>query len=528
MISWPERRSDCVKLVIQCLIALCAMLPAARLDAQPFADVSGPSGFTPSFLANIPAGGIAVADYDHDGWSDILVTGYLNPTRLYFNRGDGTFEELAEVNAMFAGTACSVAAAADYDNDGWTDVYIGCRGQSNLLMRNLGGRRFVNAMVPELDHAPAGFNPPHTDALAWGDLDGNGLLDIYIGVYPDSASPDVSNPDNLDRVVLQTAPGQWTNITAEFSVEERQKLRRPVLAAVISDLDRDGRPDLYVVNDKLKGNTLWRNAGPGCRVLCLVDMAAASGADVPAFGMGIAVGDVDRDGDWDLFYSSVDEQMFLRGQGTAPLSFQREAGSALNHFAVGWGTVFADFDNDGWEDAFLAIASGGFSNTPNQDQLFRNTGGDFLRITPDSGALAQIRPTESAARLDYDQDGDLDLVLGHWNEGYRLYRNDQMSGNHWMAFELRGAVDRNRDALGALLTLTTADGARQIRELRSGESRGASHEPQLHFGLGAFTSATVELRWPDGSVAALGSLDADRKHTIFHPSAVLFAHGFEN
>ena len=184
--------------------------------------------------------------------STTLVTGYFYPTRLYFNRGDGTFEQSAEVNAMFAGSACSVAAAADYDNDGWTDVYIGCRGQSNLLMRNLGGRRFVNAMVPELDHAPAGANPPHTDALAWGDLDGNGLLDIYIGVYPDSASPDVTNPDNLDRVVLQTAPNTWTNITAEFSLEQRQKLRRPVLAAVISDLDQDGLVDILYYYSSVK------------------------------------------------------------------------------------------------------------------------------------------------------------------------------------------------------------------------------------------------------------------------------------
>jgi hypothetical protein len=322
-------------------------------------------------------------------------------------------------------------------------------------------------------------------------------------------------------------PNVWTNITAGFSVEERQKLRRPVLAAVISDLDRDGRPDIYVVNDKLKGNTLWRNVGPGCNVICLVDVAAASGAEVPAFGMGIAVGDVDRDGDWDLYYSSVDEQMFLRGLGNSPLGFQREIASALNHFAVGWGTIFADFDNDGCEDAFLSIASGGFSNTPNQDQLFRNTGGDFLRITPESGALAQIRPTESAARIDYDEDGDLDLVLGHWNEGYRLYRNDQASGRHWIVFELRGAADHNRSALGALVTLTTADGASQMRELRSGESRGASHEPQLHFGLGAFNSATVEIRWPDGTVVNLGMLEGDQTHLIFHPRAALFAHGFE-
>jgi hypothetical protein len=510
-----------------CLVV--TLFGAAPAGAQGFfEDVSAAAGFAPTFLANIPAGGVAVADYDRDGFPDIFVSGYLQPNRLYFNRGDGSFEERVAVTASIEGSRCSVAAAADFDNDGWPDLYVGCRGQSNLLLRNLGGSGFANLISAVVDHSPIGSNSARTDAVAWGDIDGNGLLDLYIGVYPTSSTPDLTDPDNLDRIVLQTAPGQWLNIAAGFTGDDRAKLGRTALAGVFSDFDGDGRVDLYVVNDKQQGNTLWRNEGAGCGGWCLREIAAESGAGQVPYGMGIAVADIDRDGDWDLWFSSIDEQFFLRGLSRAPLLWQHEPASVLNHYGVGWGTIFADFDNDGWQDGFLAVGSGGFSTTPNQDQLYRNDGGQFVNITAQSGALLQNRPTQAAAVIDFDRDGRLDLVLGHWNEGYRLYRNVHGGSGHWLAISLEGAAGINRDGLGTVVEVRTADGAVQLREMRAGESRGSSHDRVLHFGLGTHATAEVTVRWPDGSVELLGPMDGNQYHHHAQPQAVLFQHGFED
>ena len=501
---------------------------SGSLSAQVFEDVSVASGFEPAFLANIPAGGIAVADFDRNGWPDIFVTGFYEPNRLYFNQGNGQFQQSASVNQTLPGTKCSVAAAADYDNDGWVDIYVGCRDQSNALFRNVGGTGFVNMISPEIDHVAVGGNSPRTDAVAWGDVDGNGLLDLFIGIWLDQDDPDLNNVANINRIVLQQSPGEWLNVTSNYVGAERAKLARNTLAAVFSDLDGDGRVDLYVVNDKLRGNLLYRNDGAGCGGWCFSEVAVASGAGQTPMGMGVAVGDVDRDGDWDLYFSSIDEQFFLRGVSRSPMQWQHVTATPLNFYGVGWGTVFADVDNDGWEDAFLAVGSGGFSHTANKDQLFRNVQGQFQNVTAQSGALFQERPTQQAARIDFDRDGRLDFVLGHWNMGYRLYRNISPTTHHWLALTLEGGGAVNRSALGAIVEVQTADGGRQRREMRAGESRGSSHEPTLHFGLGAHTSAQVTIRWPDGFVQPLGPLAAGQFHHLAYPAEMMiFRSGFE-
>lgn len=497
------------------------LLPwASGAAAMSFEDVSQPAAFAPDFLADIPAGGIAVADFDRNGFPDLFVTGYKKPNRLYFNAGDGTFTSDPGIDDDIAGNDCSVAAAADFDNDGWSDLYVGCRNQGNLLLRNLGGTGFANVITPETDHAATGSNSPRTDAVAWGDLTGNGHLDLFIGVYPSSGSPDLDDTDNLDRIVLNHGNGSWSNIALDFTGTERAKLGRTALAAAITDLDLDGRPDIYVVNDKLQGNVLWRNGGAGCSGWCFSDVAAAAGADTEVYGMGLAVGDVDRDGSWDLYFSSIDEQVLLRGSSQEPLIFERDNDTVLDHQAVGWGTIFADFDDDGWEDAFLAVNSGSFSSSDTVDQLFRNQhDGTFAAVTAGT-VFDTIRPTEAAAIIDFDMDGRLDLVLGHWNQtpGYRLYRNDTAGDGRWIGFRLVGGGPVNRDAVGTRIIVDTGDGPMQMRELRAGESRGSSHQPILHFGLGTHASAEVTIIWPDGLTHTFTDMAAGTYHQREYPT----------
>lgn len=500
-------------------LALFFFLAVAPAHALEFEDRSQSAGFEPGFLANVPAGGIAVADFDRNGYPDLFITGYFQANRLFFNQGNGSFTEDPAVNATIAGSACSSVAAADYDNDGWPDVYVGCRNQSNLLLRNLAGTGFSNEIHPAIDHAPTGVNSARTDAVAWGDLDGNGLLDLYIGVYPSSASPDLDDPDNLDRIALNLGNGQWNRITAGWTGSDRARLARTALSQGFSDLDLDGRLDLYVVNDKLQGNVLWRNDGAGCGGWCLVEQSTQAGLSRPVYGMGLAIGDIDRDGLWDLYFSSIDEQVLLRGQSSSPLSFAEDTASVLNAEVVGWGTIFADFDNDGWEDAFLAANSGSFSTTPSVDQLFHNQGdGSFLVASAGSGLDVQ-RPTEAAARVDFDNDGRLDLVLGHWNQpvGYRLYRNITPGTGHWIGFQLDGGSEVNRDGVGTRIVIDDGSEQLQMRELRIGEARGSNHDPRLHFGLGSSTQFNVRIHWPDGTLQILENPALDQYHPITHP-----------
>jgi len=501
------------------------LLTASAVHAElSFEDVSEATGFTPAMAADIPAGGVAVADFDGNGWPDIFVTGYFHANRLYFNNGDGTFSDDSDINAQLAGLQCSVTAAADYDNDGWPDLYVGCRGDDNHLFRNVGGAGFIDVTTPELRHNPGTTHGARTDAVAWGDIDGNGRLDLFIGVYPHSSNPDPDDPDARDRIVLNLGNGQWRDITAPLPGEA---LTRTALAATFTDIDRDGDADLYVVNDKLDGNVLWRNDGPGCDGWCLRDIAKASGADRPVYGMGIAVGDYDRDGLDDLLFSSIGEQVLLRMIARDPPRFEQAQDSAgVNYFGVGWATIFADFDHDGFEDAYLAVSL--VPGNPGQrvDRLYlNNADGSFSDVVAGSG-LDMALSSQCAARLDYDGDGRLDLVIGHFGSGYRLYRNTTPETGNYIAFRLAGGAGINRDAAGARVEITTADG-RQSRELRLGASRGSSHQPLLHFGLDTAEAAEVSVHWPGGGVQAFGSLDAGEVHTLVQDPGVMFADSFE-
>ena len=501
-----------------------AFLAAPSVATVQFEDVSSDSGFQPEMTADIPAGGIAVADFDRNGYPDIFITGYSRPNRLFFNDGSGQFAEDPAVNAQLQGSLCSTTAAADYDNDGWVDLYFGCRGGSNRLLRNTGGQ-FVDVTSEAVDHDPMTSFGPRTDAVAWGDLDGNGLADLFVGIYPVQTPPVSSDPLNRDRILLQEPGGTWADMALGLDFPT---LARPALAASVADIDRDGRPDLYVVNDKEVGNSLWRNTGPGCGGICFEDVAVSSGADRPVFGMGIAAGDIDRDGLVDLFFSSIAEQVMLRQVNSDPLLFEEVQDSAgVNHPGIGWATIFTDFDHDGHEDAYLAVmpSPGG---TPNgADQCGRNRGdGTFENVTDQSG-LGNDLVTIAAARIDFDRDGRMDLVLGHFNEGYRLYRNQSAAGN-WIGFRLEGGGPGvTRDALGAWVEVETADGV-QRREMRAGESRGSSHHPIQPLGIDDAIQADVTIHWPDGTTEDVGALAAGRYHHRAHPQVdLLFAGSFE-
>lgn len=503
------------------LIMLCVSLAMSQhAAALNFEDVTTAAGISAPHLANKPATGIAVADFDRNGWPDLFMTGYQPENKLFLNQGDGSFLQ-SPYNGQLAlpNAQCGSVAAADFDNDGWQDLYLACWGR-NYLFHNLQGQGFADITATAgVDH------DGRTEAVGWGDINGDGWLDLVVGVHPLQGEPDPADPYNWDMILFNNGDGTFTNIAHLMAPEQLVKL---VLGVIISDIDLDGDQDLYVVNDKLVGNTLWRNDGPGCGGWCMTDISAATGTDRAAYSMGITVGDCDRDGDWDLVYSSIGEQILLRGQ-QAQGSFTFDdvgADSGISFPAIGWGVVFFDGDNDGWEDLFLATTG---SSPGIADRLFYNeTSAQFSDVSQGSN-MDRDDPTEAAAWLDYDRDGRLDLAVGLFNMSYRLNRNVTPNTGNWLGLSFEGGGAINRDALGTRVVVTMNDGSRQMRELRSGESRGSSHDKVLHFGLGTDTGVSqITVYWPDGLVENLGPLPANQyHHRIYPPIEVLLEDAFE-
>jgi hypothetical protein len=467
--------------------------------------------FTDGYLAV----GQAWGDYDNDGWVDLYVTGNMDDNILYHNNQDGTFSiSPASEDVRLADRLSGGAVWADYDNDGWRDLYVVNYGP-NVLFHNENGARFKDVT------SEAGVGDPGKGTTAtWGDYDNDGFLDLYVvnwSCYPKCEPLDVRQ--SQDRLYHNNGGVTFSDVTHTLQYD---KTVGSGFSASFVDYDNDGDPDLYVVNDQLKnpiGNVLWRNNGPGCNDWCWTDVSVESGANSLVHGMGLAVGDYDNDLDLDFYFSNMVHPMVLLQNQGAGLFVDRALPARVAvgpGDTVGWGTAFFDYDNDGWQDLYLTstefrLYDGGM-NFSYPDFLFHNNGdGSFSNL-----GKAQLpdnrQPSMGFAYADYDNDGWVDYVLGNWNEGYALYRNQRLAGmgNHWLTVRLTGGGPVNRDAIGARVYVYTSDGRTQMQEVTSGSSLGAGNDTALHFGLGRATVSQVSVLWPDGLEYHLDSPPVDQ------------------
>ena len=519
------------------VLLLGAQLCHAFDDTILFHDVSAPAGIQATHRGiwneNVPvpyddgymAAGSAWADYDKDGWVDLFVTGNLDPNVLYRNNGDGSFTVSDYAGPLAIPDIPSGGAVwADYDNDGWRDLYVLNMGP-NKLFRNLAGAGFADVTLA----AGLGDIGKGTSA-AWGDYDEDGHLDLYVAnwsCYPECELLDFSR--SRDVLYHNNGDGSFTDVSGLLGFE-------PLLGAGFAvswlDYDDDRDLDLYVVNDKVinaVGNLLWRNDGPGCGGWCFTDVSALAGADSVVHGMGLATGDYDNDGDLDLYYSNmVGAMVLLENQGDGAFEDSSDyAGVAYRTgTSVGWGAAFFDYDNDGWLDLYLAATgitavsnprafspetpdelygmppeytSGGL-HFPYPDMLYHNERDGSFRAIDHKLFGAESKPTMGFSTADYDRDGRVDFALTWWNEGHGLFRNTAYAGktNNWVAFELEGGGSLDRDAIGTRVRVVTDDGLSQTRELKSGSSLGAGNELLLHFGLGDAEITRVIVSWLNG------------------------------
>jgi len=499
-----------------------------------YSDVSTVSGFDPTHTITGAFGvsnfgtGQAFIDVNKDGFQDIVVTDQVGSNELYLNQGDGSFllsvthQDIALTNGL-----CKGVSVADYDNDGWDDLYLSCMGTDHLF-KNVNGVSFLDVSV-----AAGITNPYNSQASAWADINHDGWLDVYSINY-DRGSIDANNNGGIasdpvpDAFYLSNGDGTFTDIIAMFDSVNTLK---PNLAVTFFDYDNDGDQDLYVITDKNKENVLWRNDGPATSncgtAWCFTDVSVATATNSQVFGMGIATGDIDNDGDYDLFFSSIGEQKLLISQVSqgSETFVDVSNSSALSLGSVGWATLFFDYDNDAWIDAYIATHD---DTQALSDTLFRNKAdGTFENMNAVSGTSNLIK-SEGAAHGDFDNDGKIDIVLANVGTDYQLFKNNSVNANNWVKIKLNGGNNINANAIGSKVVLTTSDNISQIRTVTSGSSRGAGNELTLHFGLGTATIDSLQIIWSSGIVQNIGTVTTNQLHTYNYVDYdAVFTNGFE-
>ncbi len=462
-------------------------------------------------------GGAAWFDYDNDGDLDLYVTQRSGPNQLYRNDG-GIFVDVAPlVGADDPDHDGAGVAAADYDNDGWTDLYL-ANSNADVLLRNEGGT-FVDVTATAFQTDPRRFVDGRGTSAAWGDYDADGYLDLYVAQHQHLGG---MSGDRQDRLFHNNGDGTFTDVSHLLGIDY---LIGFGFIGGWTDYDGDGDADLFLINDCLFGGLaakptyLFRNdGGLDGESWLFTEVSAETGTDHCIAGMGLATGDYDRDGDLDYFYTDIGPPLLLQNQGGSFVERTSEAGVDIGFYGDDplwtWGTNFFDADLDGYLDLFVAAGHlyGPDNDYRVQPDLFywNNGDGTFTEYAVAAG-VADTLTGRSSVVGDYDGDGDPDLYVVNYGQMPHLWRNEGAAGHHGLIVDLEG-VASNRDGVGAFVTVRTPDGVEQVWETRSGSSLGGGDDRAAYFGLGANTSvAELVIRWPSGIVQTLTDVAADQR-----------------
>jgi hypothetical protein len=542
--------------------------PVTFADVAPRAGLTTPliSGdeTTKKYIVEANACGIAFYDYDQDGWLDIFL---LNGTKhegfpaaqeptnhLYHNNRDGTFTDVTEKAGLrHTGWGYGVCIG-DYDNDGFDDLFLTYYGK-NVLYHNNGDGTFTDAT------AKAGIEPKTTrygSGCTFVDYDCDGRLDLLVSRYIDMdlATTPVGGANRYCMYKSVSVNCGPLGLRKEFcslyhnngdgtftEVTEKAGLLKPggryALTALAFDYNNDGWPDLFVACDS-SPNLLFRNNHDGTFTECAMESGVAVNGDgQEQANMGVGVGDYDGDGYLDLFIThfSDDTPIIYRNlKGEFFDDLTSAAGLAVNTRYVGWGTGFVDLDNNGWLDLFHVTGTVYPEvervypeyKFKSQRVVYRNLGNGSFEEVSDLCGRAVLEPHSSrgCAFGDFDNDGNIDVLIMNQSEPPSLLRNENRSGNHWLSVKLLGTRS-NRSAIGARVAVT-AGGRRQIREVLSASSYISQSDLRQHFGLGPAKKVDqIEVRWPSGAVEPVGSVDADQFLTLQEGRGIIKAGGFK-
>jgi hypothetical protein len=493
-------------------------------------------GFGDRFMAETVGSGAGFFDYDNDGDLDVyLVQSGPYPgftadrifrNTLYRNNGDGSFTDVTEASGAgdtLYGMGCTFG---DYDNDGWLDIYVTNFGP-NRLYRNRGDGTFHDVTA----EANVG-DPRWGTGSGFADYDGDGDLDLYVVNYVEHTTENNircgpaeftqycgprAYPGTPDVLYQNQGNGTFRDVTAEAGMEQPTVYNVGTgLGMVWTDFDNDGTPDVYVANDDA-ANFYYRNRGDGTfEDMSIVAGTAYNEEGKPEAGMGVDAADYDHDGFMDLFLTHFTFETNTLYNNTGVGTFEDRTYSAglgtPSVLKLAFGTNFIDYDNDGWIDIYIAnghLLDNVHLTNPTvtyeqEDQLFRNLGnGKFEDQAPVSGAyFRQKNVGRGAAFGDYDNDGDIDVLINQSNRPAILLRNEIGNRNHYVLLHLRGR-ERNRFAIGARARVESGDLV-QYEEIRTESGFLSQSDLRLHFGLGDRDRVDrVEIRWPNGFVQTL-------------------------
>jgi hypothetical protein len=524
------------------------------------------------YILETDGSGVGLIDYDNDGWLDIYLvngstydalSGKTKPPHaaLFHNNHDGTFTDVAAKAGVTNDRWGFGVAIADYDNDGWPDIFV-CNFGANRLYRNNHDGTFTDVA------AKAGVTLGNwSDGATWGDYDGDGRLDLFVSGYvhydlahePTATDgsvpftycqlhgiPVMCGPRGLkgepDHLFHQNADGTFTDVSVKAGVSDPGAYYG--FTATFVDVNNDGRVDLLVANDS-EPNYLYINKGDGA----FEDQSYVSGFALNKDGreiasMGLAVGDYNNDGLVDALITdfSDDFKALYRNAGF-PEGFTDVGDEAgITRMAVpfvGWGAGFPDYDNDGWKDIVMVnghvypqVDEHDWGTTfAERPLLFRNNGnGKFTYIPPVKGSgLATVTSGRGAAFGDLFNNGKIDVVISPIDGPPVLLRNVNADHHHWVELKLIGGTNpangksSPRDAVGATVYVS-ANGMRQREDVMSGGSYISSNDPRPHFGLGDATDpGTAEIHWPSGQIEKITLPAPDRIYTIREGAGIVSA-----